>query len=63
MGGTWIYHTQVYTYRELMQYKLDRTLQYSRDSSHKNNYFSIRVPGKIKYYGIFFNLLTVFNRI
>ena len=44
MGGTWIFHTQPYTHREVMRYKMD--LIRSRDPSHKNNFYSINVPGE-----------------
>jgi hypothetical protein len=44
MGGTWIFHTQPYTHREVMRYKMD--LICSRDPSHKNDFYSINVPGE-----------------
>jgi hypothetical protein len=45
MGGTWIFHTQPYTHREVMRYKMD--LISSRDPGHKNDFYSINVPGEI----------------
>ncbi|KAK7211512.1 hypothetical protein V2G26_018690 [Clonostachys chloroleuca] len=45
MGGTWVHHTQPYTYRELMRYDLHTKLIKTRDDTQANNYFSINVPG------------------
>lgn len=45
MGGTWVYHTQPYTYQELMRYKMNGDLIRSLDQTQENNYFSFNVPG------------------
>ncbi|GKZ27990.1 hypothetical protein AbraCBS73388_008220, partial [Aspergillus brasiliensis] len=52
MGGTWVYHTQPYTYREMMRYKMETDLISSVDRTQENNYFSFNIPGfnrKISY--------------
>lgn len=45
MGGTWVYHTQPYTYREMMRYKMETDLISSVDRTQENNYFSFNIPG------------------
>ena len=45
MGGTWVHHSQPYTFRELQRYGLDRDLTQTRHAGYENDYFSLKVHG------------------
>ena len=45
MGGTWVHHTQTYTFRELHRYNMNQEVVRTGQRGYHNDYASLNVEG------------------
>ena len=45
MGGTWVHHSQAFTFRELLRYNLNQDLVGTAQRGHENDYSTFNIAG------------------
>lgn len=58
MGGTWVHHSQGYTFQEMQRYNLNLDVVRTGQRGHANDYCSFNIAGDHAYPSVYSRLRT-----